>query len=469
MNTPVAPDAEVMVSHNPSAPDDIVAAVRSATPDDVAASAARARDAQRTWAGLGAAARASALHEAAGRVESAGGGLAALIVREVGKPLAEARAEVARAAAILRYYAQQVFDPVGAVHEPAAGPGLLLTRRRPHGVAGLITPWNFPLAIPVWKAAPALAAGNAVLLKPSPDAVACAQHLAALLDGPLPPGLLGVLPGGAATGAALVEAADAVSFTGSTAIGTDVVRAATARGVPVQAEMGGHNAAIVLPDADPVATARQLAAAAFGFAGQKCTATKRIIVVGDPDPLRDALVAAVGALRLGDPGDPDTQVGPVIGAPARDRVRDAGASAVAAGGTYLTGDQKWEGDGWFLPPVLLGEVPADHRLNHDEVFGPIAVLTAAADLDEAIALSASVRHGLVTSVHTRDLDAALAVVDRADTGLVKVNAPTTGVDFHLPFGGDKDSSRGPREQGKAAMEFYTKTCTVSVLPSDGAA
>ncbi|MCF2531882.1 aldehyde dehydrogenase family protein [Yinghuangia soli] len=473
-STAVPSDADdLLVSHNPAAPDDIVAAVRSATPDEVAGAAARARGAHRTWTGMGAAARSAALNLAADRPAEAPGGRAALISREVGKPIAEARAEVGRAVAIWRYYAQQVFDPVGAVHEPASGPGLLLTRRRAHGVAGLITPWNFPLAIPVWKAAPALAAGNAVLLKPSPDAVGCAQRLAALLEGVLPPGLFTVLPGGAATGGALVDAADVVSFTGSTAVGTEVVRAATARGIPVQAEMGGHNAALVLPDADPKTTAAQLAAAAFGFAGQKCTATKRIIVVGDPAPLREALIEATTALRVGDPADAATHVGPVIGVRARDAVLAAAESAVAAGGTRLAGgtaaeaEHAGDGDGWFVAPQLLEGVPEDHMLAREEVFGPIAVLFSVPDLDAALALAAAVRHGLVTSVHTRDLDAALAVVDRVDTGLVKVNAPSTGVDFHMPFGGDKESSHGPREQGKAAMDFYTKSCTVSLVPAGG--
>ena len=176
---------------------------------------------------------------------------AALAVREVGKPLTEARAEVARTAAIRRYYAQPPYDPVGAVHEPAAGPGLLLTRRRPHGVAGLITPWNFPFAIPIWKAAPALAVGNAVVLKPAPEATACALRLAELIQQRLPDGRVHRAARRGDRGQrAVVAAADVVSFTGSTAVGRAVVRAATARGIPVQAEMGGQNAAIVLPDAD---------------------------------------------------------------------------------------------------------------------------------------------------------------------------------------------------------------------------
>ncbi|MFI6585169.1 aldehyde dehydrogenase family protein [Embleya sp. NPDC050493] len=458
--------ASLVRSHNPADPAELVAEAPAVPPADVHRAAERARAAGRGWVAAGASARCAALGAAADRLAASADTFADLIVREVGKPITEARGEVARAVAILRYNAQQVYDPVGSVHEPAAGPGLLLTRRRPYGLAGLITPWNFPLAIPLWKAAPALATGNAVLLKPAPQALGCAQQLAELLDAVLPADLFTVLPGEAGTGAAVVEAADVVSFTGSTAVGLDVVRAGTARGVPVQAEMGGCNAALVLPDADVRSTAAQLIAAAFGYAGQKCTATRRIIVVGDPDPLREALDAATRALPVGDPADAATVCGPVVTEAARDRVRAALDSATAAGGRVLTSGSAHDGAGWFATPTILEQVPAGHAALREEVFGPVAVLQRAGDLEQAIALARDVPHGLVTSVHTRDLDAALAVVDRIDTGLVKVNAPTTGVDFHLPFGGTKASSHGPREQGRAAADFYTATCTVSLLPAN---
>lgn len=323
----------LIVSHNPARPADILTETPATGRLGVLAAVERARAASRLWAQGGATSRAAALHAAAERVEQAGDELAALVVREVGKPITEARGEIARAVAILRYYAQQPYDPVGSVHEPAAGAGLLFTRRAPHGVAGLITPWNFPLAIPLWKAAPALATGNAVVLKPAPPATACALRLAELLDGVLPESVFTVVPGGAEEGMALVDGADVVSFTGSTAVGRAVVQAATASGTPVQAEMGGQNAALVLPDADVETTAAQLAAAIAGFAGQKCTATKRIIAVGDPGPLRDALINALHALRTGDPADPATVCGPLISAAARDAVL-----AAASGGRLLTGE-----------------------------------------------------------------------------------------------------------------------------------
>lgn len=449
----------LVISHNPARPEEILTETPATGRLGVVAAVERARAAARRWAQGGATHRAAALHSAAERVERAGGELADLVVREVGKPLTEARGEIARTVAILRYYAQQPYDPVGSVHEPAAGAGLLFTRRAPHGVAGLITPWNFPLAIPVWKAAPALATGNAVVLKPAPPATACALRLAELLEGVFPQDVFTVVPGGADEGMALVDSADVVSFTGSTAVGRAVVQAATGRGTPVQAEMGGQNAAIVLPDADVDATAAQLAGAIAGYAGQKCTATKRIITVGDPGSLRDALIAALHALRTGDPNAPDTVCGPLISAAARDTVLGA-----ASGGRILTGGVVPAGlHGWYAAPTLVEDLPDGHRLTTEEVFGPIAVLSSAPDLDTALARANAVAHGLVSSVHTADLDAALRCADRLATGMVKINAPTTGVDFHLPFGGEKASSHGPREQGKAALDFYTRTRTVTML------
>ncbi|GHH71431.1 aldehyde dehydrogenase [Streptosporangium violaceochromogenes] len=448
-------------SRSPHDPADLVVSLPAVGEAGVREAVRSARAAQSGWAAKNAAVRAAVLARAATALEGAADELAALVVREVGKPITEARGEVARSVSILRYYAQQVFDPVGAVHEPS-GAGLLFTRRRPLGVAGLITPWNFPLAIPLWKAAPALAFGNAVVLKPAPQALACALRLAELLDLEE----FQVVAGDAEEGAALVEAADVVSFTGSASVGALVRTAAVRRGVPVQAEMGGQNAAVVLPDADLEAAAAQIAAAAMGFAGQKCTATKRVIAVGNGEEVRQAVLAAVAALRVGDPSDPAVAVGPLIEKAARDRVVDAAAGAVSAGGRILTGGRGADGfDGWYAEPTIADGLPADHPLACEEVFGPICVVQDAASAQEAVALANGVRYGLASAVYTRDLDRALDFAARLDTGLVKVNAPTSGVDFYLPFGGEKDSSYGGREQGKAAQDFYTSVHTVTVSPS----
>ncbi|MEU1372623.1 aldehyde dehydrogenase family protein [Streptomyces triculaminicus] len=449
-----------IVSRNPADPADVVAEVAAAGAPAAAAAVERARAAQAGWLAGGAAARSAALSAVAGALEAATEELADLAVREVGKPLAEARAEMARTVAIWRYYAQAPYEASGAVHEPAVGSGLLLTRRRPHGVAGLITPWNFPFAIPSWKAAPALAAGNTVVLKPAPEATACALRLAGIVREAVPEAVFTVVAGGAAEGGAVVDSADVVSFTGSTGVGTAVVRAATARGVPVQAEMGGLNAAIVLPDADIGRAAAHIAAAIAGYAGQKCTATSRVIAVGAAlDPLREALADALRAVPVGDPADPATVCGPLVSAPARDRLAPAreGLSVVAAGAAP-------DGPGWYAPPVLVEKVPAGHALLREEVFGPLAALLPADDPAHAVRLANEVPYGLVTSVHTADLGAVLHGLDDLDTGMIRVNAPSTGVDFHLPFGGAKASAHGPREQGRAALEFYTSSRTYTLMP-----
>lgn len=447
-----------VTSTSPQRPSDIVVETTGRSAVDVQDAATAARSAQREWINSGAAGRAAALTAAAGRVADAGDELTELMVREVGKPRTEATGEVARSVSILRYYAQSVFDPIGAQHSPTGGASLLFTSRRPHGVAGLITPWNFPLAIPLWKAAPALACGNAVLLKPAPAATACALRLAELIVDLLPAGLFTVLPGDRETGEAVVDAADVVSFTGSSAVGAQLVSRAAARAIPAQAEMGGQNASIVLPGADHGFAAAHIAAAAMGYAGQKCTATSRVIVVGDPAPFTDALVGAVEGLTLGDPADPGTVVGPVIS----ERAQRALIDAAAAGGRIRTGGSAVEGDGWFVRPTVVDGVDGDAPLACEEVFGPICAVLAVPDTAAAIALNNSVRYGLTTAIFTADLDDALSCVDGVDTGVVKVNAPTSGVDFQMPFGGEKDSSFGQREQGKAALDFYTGMHTVTI-------
>ncbi|WP_371501269.1 aldehyde dehydrogenase family protein [Kitasatospora sp. NBC_00374] len=451
-------------SYNPADPSDLVVSAEAPGAAGTTAAVERARAAQADWLGAGAAARSAALTRAAEAVEAHAEELADLVVREVGKPIAEARGEVARTAAIWRYYAQAPYAPSGELHEPAAGQGLLMTRRRPYGVAGLITPWNFPLAIPTWKAAPALAVGNTAVLKPAPEATACALRLAELAG--LPEGVLTVVPGGVAEGAALVDAVDVVSFTGSTGVGRAVIAATAARGVPVQAEMGGLNAALVLPDADITQAAAHLAAAIAGYAGQKCTATSRVIAVGAAyEPLREALAKALADTAAGEPGEPSTVCGPVINEAALLRLTGALDSAVRAGATVVAGGSRPQRRGWFVEPTLLEDVPGGHPLLSEEFFGPLAVLVRAADLEEAIALANGTRHSLATSVHSRDLDTALAAADRLDAGMIRVNAPSSGVDFHLPFSGAKAASYGSREQGRAALDFYTSSRTVTLLPA----
>jgi len=448
-------------SRSPQHPEDVVLRVEEAAAADIREAVERGRKAQTTWSRMPAPARAEAMAKAAQSLVSAADELTDLVVREVGKPRAEAAGEVARAVAIWRYYSQSLLDPDGETYPSPAGTHLLYHRRRPHGVVGLLTPWNFPIAIPSWKAAPAIAYGNAVVLKPAPEASAVAQAMADRVAPALPDDLLQVVFGDVEAGGALVGSSDAVSFTGSVGAGRAVRRAAVERAIPVQAEMGGQNASVVLSDADIALAASTIAQAAMGFAGQKCTATSRVVVVGDAEPMREALVEAVRALPVGDPTDASTVVGPVITAEARQAVLDAAREAIASGGRVLTGGEPAE-PGWGVAPTLLDGLEPSHRLAQEEVFGPLCLLLAVKDEATAVEVANGVRYGLVSAVFTSDLDRAFSVVEALDTGLVKVNAPTSGVDFWAPFGGQKESSYGPREQGKAAAEFYTWTQTVSV-------
>src|SRR4051794_37246160 len=454
-------------SRSPQDQSDVVVSAPAADRDDVAAAFKRAREAQREWS-RNALARADALSAAAAALDAAKDQVVDLMIREVGKPLTEAVGEHGRSVRILRYQAQSGLDPDGDTY-PTAPPAdlrtLLLSRRRPRGVAGLITPWNFPFAIPLWKAAPALAYGNTVVLKPASDAIACALLLEEILNKHLPEGVFNVVTGPGAAGQAVVEMADVVSFTGSTAVGLGVAAAATARGIASQAEMGGLNASIVLPDADLESAAKVIAGAAMGYAGQKCTATGRVIVLGDAAAFTDALAAAVEALPTGDPADASTVVGPVINPPARDELVEAARGAAADGGRVVTGGEVLDGPGLFFTPAVVDGQDPTAKLAQEEVFGPIVTVLKASSAQQAVEISNSVAFGLVTSVFTKDLDSALTVVDGLETGMIRVNMPTSGVDFHAPFGGEKQSSFGPREQGKAARELYTSTHTITVGPA----
>jgi aldehyde dehydrogenase (NAD+) len=450
----------IVRSFSPQAPATLIGEFAASSAEEVSQTIERARSAQAEWMALGAGGRSAAMRAVGAALRERSEEAAALVVREVGKPAGEAAGEVARAVAILDYYAQACLAPTGEQFPPSAG-GLLYAERRPHGVAGLITPWNFPLAIPLWKAAPALAAGNAVVHKPSPDASACAELLSSLVAENVPSGLYTLVHGESETGAALVDGVDVVSFTGSSAVGRTILQTAATRGVPVQCEMGGQNAAVVLPDA-PAGTATMVASAAMGYAGQKCTATRRVILAGNTQDFADELVAAVTALAPAPPEDPGVIVGPVISEPARAKVTDAIRRARGDGGRVLCGGGVPERDGWYVEPTLVSGLPASHELAREETFGPFALVIQAADLSEATAIANGVEYGLVTSYHGTELDRLLTAVAESDSGLIKVNAPTSGVDYYAPFGGEKASSYGLREQGPGALDFYSSTRTITI-------
>ena len=455
---------------NPSDERDVIALVPEGTPDDAGAAVTAAAAALPAWRRMTGPARAELLHRWAAAIGDRHEELAQEMAREVGKPIGEARGEVGRCIVILRYYAGEAVREIGEVIPAQLEGALQFTLREPLGVVALITPWNFPLAIPLWKAAPALAFGNVVVLKPSELSSRMATLLGetALAAG-LPPGVFNVVVGsGGTVGAALLDAPDVrgVSFTGSGRVGAQVAARAVARNIPHQTEMGGKNVAIVLPDADLSRAASLTAAGAMRFAGQKCTATSRVILAQEVE--RDFLAELrrqVEALPLGPVTDARTAIGPLISSRARTSIHEvidgAEAERVYAGRIPESDELA---HGCFMAPVVFRDVDADSALAQKELFGPVLATFTAESPEDAIALANATPYGLSATLFTRDLRAALAYVHRIEAGLVRVNGDTTGVDPHAPFGGMKGSSSGSREQGRAARDFYTETKTVQINP-----
>ena len=453
---------------NPSDASDVVAEIPVGSAADVALAVDAAREAFDAWRALPGPQRAEHLYKWAAAIADRHETIAEAVMREVGKPIGEARGETARAVAILRYYAGEAVRSMGDVI-PAQTPGALqYTLHEPLGVVALITPWNFPVAIPLWKTAPALAFGNTVVLKPAEAASHTAVLLAeAAAAAGLPAGVFNVVLGsGSVIGPALLAAPEvrAVSFTGSGGVGAQVAAACAARNIRYQTEMGGKNVAIVLPDADLRQAATLTAAGAFRYAGQKCTATSRVVVSREVEaPFLDELRRQVVSLPLGPVSDPASAVGPVISESSRTSILGA-LDGFDAEIVVPVPDTPEYARGWFVPPTLVRNAAADSALAQNELFGPVLASFTAEDLDHAIDLANSTAFGLSATLFTRDLRSALRYVSRIHAGLVRVNGDTTGVDPHAPFGGMKGSSSGTREQGRAAREFYTEIKTVQINP-----
>ncbi|MBA2278669.1 MAG: aldehyde dehydrogenase family protein [Chloroflexia bacterium] len=466
-----AASGETAENRNPARPVDLIGHFAASGADDVDAAVSAASEAFAEWGRSSPISRANVLYKASEILNSRAQEIGRELTREEGKTLAEGIGETNRAAQILRYFAGEAQQPSGE-HYPSANPRTLLyTMREPLGVCGIVTPWNFPIAIPAWKVAPALAFGNTVVLKPASLTPLCAVRLTeALAEAGLPAGVLNLVTGSAAkVGDPLVRdhRVVALSFTGSNAVGQEIKMTATERGAKVQLEMGGKNPAIVLADADLDHALTQVINGAMMSAGQKCTATSRAIV--------DRRIAAgftgqlaerIGALTVGDPLAETTRVGPLVSAEAAERVAGEIKRATGEGVALLTGGGRPEnGDGGhFVTPALFGEVEPDSRLGQEELFGPVLGVIPVDGPDEAIAVANRVRFGLSASLFTRDLGRALDFVTRIQAGIVHVNSETAGAEPQVPFGGYKGSSSYSREQGKAAREFFTQSKTVYLDP-----
>lgn len=451
---------------NPARPDEVVAQLAIGNTDDVEAALAAATDAFRGWRNTAPPARGAILGRAAELLAARSVEVSRALCAEEGKTLAEATGEVARATDILRFHAGEGWRLKGETI-PSSVPGTsIFTVKEPLGIVALITPWNFPIAIPTWKLAPALVAGNCVVMKPAAITPLSVKMLAeCLIEAGLPDGVLNIVNGsGSIVGEALVRdpRVSAISFTGSTDVGMRINEIGSSRLARVQLEMGGKNALVVLDDADPEVAAGVAAAGGWGLTGQACTATSRVICTpGIHDAFIESLAGKAPDFAPGDGQNDGVKMGPVVSHAQLETDqgyiaigKDEGAELVTGG--CVTGGQ------FFKPTVFAGVTPS-MRIATEEIFGPVISVLEVDDVDAATALANASNYGLSGGIVTNDLRAAMRFADEAEVGVVKINRATTGVDLNAPFGGVKQSSSGTfREQGSVAVDFYTRLKTVYV-------
>ena len=454
---------------NPANTDDIVGEFQASGPDDVAAAFAAAESAQPAWAALPPPRRGEYLFKAAEILESQLASAAKDMTREEGKTLPEATGEVKRAINILRYFGGEG-SRLFSYQIPSERENVFcFTLRKPLGVVALITPWNFPSAIPAWKMAPALVAGNTVVIKPASLAPLSALRLVETLEkAGLPAGVVNFVTGsGGVIGDAMLEhrSLKAVSFTGSCDVGNRLYDKATRRRLRVQLEMGGKNPTVVLADANLDVAAATLVNAAFFSTGQKCTACSRAIVERSVyEPLVEKLVAKTRALKVGNGLETGVDIGPAVDESQLNvdleyiGIGQREGAKLLCGGKRLTGGTYDKG--FFIEPTIFGDVTADMRIAQEEVFGPVLALMVADDFDDAMRLANGVRFGLSAAIISNDISRVHQFINRIEAGLITVNLPTAGVEYQLPFGGTKESSFGMREQGPLALDFYTESRTV---------
>jgi aldehyde dehydrogenase (NAD+) len=394
--------------------------------------------------------------------------LALLCTMEEGKTLAESRGEALVSAETFRYQAGLAKTSTERIF-PSNNPGeTIRTVRVPLGVVGVITPWNFPILIPAWKIAPALASGNTVVWKPASNTPLLSVAIARLFaDAGIPDGVLNLVLGPGSMGGAIVadDRVDGVTFTGSVGVGQGIRDVVTARNGRVQLELGGHNPCIIFEDADLDMAVAAAVSGAMGSTGQKCTATRRIIAVGNiHDELVDRLVDRVESLVVGDGQDADVGIGPLVSPGAHKEVADAVAQAEAEGAVAVAVNSQTPDGPCFYPPTLFVGT-TDLTITNEEVFGPVSTVLKVDTEDEAFAMANDTEFGLSASVFTNDMWKIDRAVHELQAGLIKVNGPTTGSEIHAPFGGEKNSSgHAAREQGDTAQEFFTRTRTAYIKP-----
>ncbi len=468
----VAPQSKrYLPNRNPADPADLIGRFPDSGPRDVAAAVRSARQGFERWSRTPAPVRGEVLRRVGDLLSERKEDIARAMTREMGKVLAETRGDVQEGIDTAYYAASECRRLFGHTVPSELQQKWAMSYRRPIGVAGLITPFNFPLAIPTWKAFPALACGNAVILKPSED-VPHTSHLLveALLEAGLPPEVIQLVHGrGDTAGRALVEHPEVpvVSFTGSTATGSFIGETCGRMHKRLSLEMGGKNAMIVMDDADLDLALDGVLWGAFGTTGQRCTATSRLLVHRKVhDRFLARVVDAADALRLGDGQDDRTEVGPLIHEAAREKVEryvgygEEDGAELACGGRRPGGSRL--GGGWFYRPTVFAGVAPKHRIAREEIFGPVLSVIRFSTFDQAVRINNAVPYGLSSSLYTRNVDLAFRALERLDNGITYVNAPTIGAEAHLPFGGVKQTGNGHREGGWEVYHFYseTKVCYV---------
>jgi alpha-ketoglutaric semialdehyde dehydrogenase len=462
---------EVNTDINPSDLRDVVGQFARASRSDLDEAIAAARRAFTAWSQSTPQQRFDVLDRAGSDILARKDELGRLLSREQGKPLADGVGEAVRAGAIFKFFAGEAVR-TGGEKLASVRPGIdVEVSREPLGVVGLITPWNFPLAIPAWKIAPALAFGNTIVFKPAELVPASPWTLVDIVQrAGLPPGVLNLVLGpGANLGAAMAASPDidAISFTGSQDVGPSVAAAAVKAGSRVQLEMGGKNPLVVLDDADLPTAVTVAVNGAFFQAGQRCTASSRLIVTeGIYRRFVDALIERMKALVVDDALKPGTEIGPVVDARQLEKNEEYLGIGRAEGATLAYGGERLrrETEGYYMAPALFTDATPPMRISREEIFGPIAAVTCVKDYDAALAMANDTAYGLSAGIVTSSLKYASHFKRHSTSGLVMVNLPTAGLDYHVPFGGRKKSSYGPREQGTYAKEFYTIVKTAYVAP-----
>ncbi len=462
---------ETFASVNPADTSDVLGRFQQATVEEARQAIAAAKAAQPAWADAPPAYRAGVLHQTARLIEARTAELAETLTREEGKTRAESTAEIKRAAANFRFYAEQAYL-FGGETLPSDEPlTFLYTLRMPLGVVSVITPWNFPFTIPTRKIAPALAAGNAVVFKPASLTPLMGLKLGELLvEAGVPGGVINVIAGPASiVGRELVTNPDinAITFTGSSPVG-DSIQHSAATTCRTQLEMGGKNPIIVLEDADINLAVACTLQGAFGLSGQACTGTSRAIIVSEKlDEFTEKVLAATRAITIGSGLTEGVKMGPVADINQEKTILDYIEIGKQEGAELLCGGRKLSGDGFdrgfFIEPAIFGRVRPEMRVAQEEIFGPVLAIIEAGDFEEAVNIANNVEYGLSASICTRDISRAQHFARLIEAGMVKVNQPTTGVALNAPFGGMKKSSTDTfREQGRIAMDFFTRVKTVSM-------